>query len=106
MMKSPIEHPLRNRDRLSIMAGILEVALNGSLKTQILYKTNLSFAQSIKYLALLLDLKLLEVVENSERKVFKTTNKGMRFVQSHRETREFLKKETHATLKESKISKP
>lgn len=106
MMKSPIEHLLRNRDRLSIMAGILEVALNGSLKTQIIYKANLSFAQSNRYLALLLDLKLLEVVENSERKVFKTTNKGMRFVQSHQEIHEFLEKETHATLKESEFSKP
>lgn len=93
LMKNSITVTMRNRDRLSIMAGILELTRNGALKTQVMYKTNLNFVQSKRYLTLLVELKLLEIGENAGRAVFKTTNKGMRFVQSYREICEFLKVE-------------
>jgi predicted transcriptional regulator len=35
----------KRRDKLSIIAEILEIAKNGTLKTQIMYRANLSFAQ-------------------------------------------------------------
>jgi len=87
------EDPRKRRDRLHIMAEILEVALEGTLKTQIMYKANLSFAQLHEYLRLLLDLKLLELVENTDKKVYKTTSKGVRYLESYRKIRELLKKE-------------
>ena len=75
------------------MAEILEVAIDGALKTQMMYRANLSFAQLNEYLKLLTDLKLLGIPENNVRKVYKTTSKGMRYLQSYRDINELLKKE-------------
>lgn len=71
----------------------MEVAIDGALKTQVMYRANLSFAQLNEYLKLMLDLKLLESVKNSERTLYKTTSKGVRYLQSYREIRDLLKKE-------------
>jgi len=89
----PNEDPRRRRDRLYIMAEILEIALEGVLKTQVMYRANLSFAQLNEYLRLLLDLKLLELVGNTEKNIYKTTSKGVRYLQSYRKIRDLLKKE-------------
>jgi predicted transcriptional regulator len=37
------------------MAAIIEIAIEGTLKTQIMYKANLSFTQLTEYLPLMLD---------------------------------------------------
>ena len=87
--------PHKRRDHLHIMAEILEVALDGALKTQVMYRANLSFAQLNEYLKVMIDLKLMEVIKNSERTVYKTTQKGMRYLQSYREIRDLLKKESN-----------
>jgi len=87
------EDSSRRRDRLYIMAEILEVALEGVLKTQVMYKANLSFAQLNEYLHLMLDLNLLEFSKNTERHVYKTTQKGVRYLESYRKIKELLKKE-------------
>jgi len=86
------ESPRKRRDRLLIMAEILEVAIDGALKTQMMYRANLSFAQLNEYLKLLLDMKMLETLEGKKR-VYKTTSKGMRYLQSYREIHDLLKKE-------------
>jgi len=75
------------------MAEILEVTTEGVLKTQVMYKANLSFAQLNEYLKLLLDLKLIEACNSNGKTVYKTTPKGLRYLQSYREIRELLKKE-------------
>ena len=93
MSKFSNEDISRRRDRLYIIAEILEVALEGVLKTQVMYKANLSFAQLNEYLRLMLDLDLLELSRNSERNVYKTTQKGLRFLESHKKIKELLKKE-------------
>lgn len=71
----------------------MEVAIDGALKTQMMYRANLSFAQLNEYLKLLTELKLLDISENSQRRVYKTTSKGMRYLQTYREINELLKKE-------------
>lgn len=83
----------KRRDHLFIMAEILEVTIDGALKTQVMYRANLSFAQLNEYLKLMLDLKLLETIKNTERTLYKTTTKGVRYLQSYRELRDLLKKE-------------
>jgi len=75
------------------MAEVLEVAIDGALKTQLMYRANLSFAQLNEYLKLLLNLRLLECIESTERTTYKTTPKGMRYLQSYREIRDLLRKE-------------
>lgn len=91
MVEDPLGGTRRRRDRLFIMAEILEVAREGVLKTQIMYRANLSFAQLNEYLSLLLDLNLLRTVKNSERTTYKTTDKGLRYLQSYKAIRELLK---------------
>ena len=42
----------KRRDRLYIIAEILEIAREGTLKTQVMYRANLSFTQLNDYLGL------------------------------------------------------
>lgn len=86
----------KRRDRLLIMAEILEVAIDGALKTQLMYRANLSFAQLNEYIKILVDLGLLSIDNNSQRTVYRTTQKGMRYLQSYREIKDLLKKERHS----------
>lgn len=74
-----------------IMAEILEVALDGALKTHMMYRANLSFAQLNEYLKLMLDLRLLEIMGNNGKTVYKTTSKGARYLQSYKEIQDLLK---------------
>lgn len=85
-----MESENKRRDRLQIMAEILQIAKHGSLKTSIMYKANLSFAQLNKYLKLLLDLELLEARNKKSRTIYKTTKKGLKYLKSHEEIRELL----------------
>jgi len=55
-----------NRTRLEILASILKIASNGSLKTHIMYKANLSRRQLERYLAFLEERGLLTVRHDGE----------------------------------------
>ena len=101
MVDDPLGGSRKRRDRLFIMAEILEIAREGVLKTQIMYRANLSFAQLNEYLSLLLDLNLLEAVKITEKTMYKTTDKGLRYLQSYREIRELLKKGKENNSKEA-----
>jgi len=57
------------------MAEVLVVTSNGALKTQIMYKANLSFAQLNEYLSFLLEVGLLKTVKKGEKKIYKTTRR-------------------------------
>ncbi len=92
MVADPLGGSRRRRDRLLIMAEILDVAREGVLKTQVMYRANLSFAQLNEYLSLLLDLDLLKTVSKSKKTLYKTTERGLRYLQSYGELRELLKR--------------
>ncbi len=81
------------RGRLSIIADILDVARGGTIKTRIMYMASLSFVQLNEYLSFLLDMNLHRAVENPNRTLYKTTNKGLQYLQSYMEIGELLKKE-------------
>ena len=83
----------RRRDRLYIIAEILETAKDGVLKTQIMYGANLSFTQLNDYLSFMLKSELLEKVLLNDREVYRATEKGMNFLQRYREITELLKTE-------------
>ena len=86
----------KRRDKLYIIAEILEIAGDGTLKTQIMYKANLSFAQLNEYLKLMLKIRLLEKFARNGKTVYKATEKGSNFLQRHREITELLKTEEEA----------
>jgi predicted transcriptional regulator len=67
------------RSRIDITADILSLASNGAKKTRIMYKCNLSYRQLQSYLKLLLRMELL--VSRSD--LFKTTTKGLQFLDAY-----------------------
>jgi predicted transcriptional regulator len=83
----------KRRDRLYIIAEILETAKDSALKTQIMYGANLSFTQLNDYLSFMLKNELLEKIMLNDREAYKTTEKGMDFLQRYREITELLKTE-------------
>jgi len=88
---SPEENKRKRRDRLYIIAEILDIAKDGTLKTQIMYKANLSFSQLNEYLNFLVNLNFLEVKEVNGRTVYKTTEKGFRYLDNYKEILQLLK---------------
>jgi len=87
------ETSTKRRDKLSIIAEILEIAKEGTLKTQIMYKANLSFAQLNEYLKFMLKIKLIQKLVNQGKDIYITTEKGLDFLQRQCELTELLKTE-------------
>ena len=94
-MNSWTEDSSKRRDKLSIIAEILDIAKDGSLKTQIMYKANLSFAQLNDYLKFMLKIQLLQKSVDRGKDVYGTTPKGMEFLQRHSDLTGLLMEETN-----------
>ena len=75
------------------MAEILEISRNGTLKTQIMYKANLSFAQLNEYLRFMLKTQLLGKFNANGKDVYGATKKGEDFLQRHSSLKELIKEE-------------
>lgn len=67
-----------NRDRHDIVIDILKKASSGKNKTELMREAGLSFLQTKQYLGTLMEKELLEVDES---RLFKTTKKGLEFVE-------------------------
>lgn len=63
------------RNREEIISQILHVCKNGAIKTRVVYQANLNFKTVEPYLDLLIKNNLLEV-QNGEKKMYETTQKG------------------------------
>ena len=70
---------------------MLEIIKDGPLKTQIMYRANLSFSQLNDYLAFLLNSNLIEQATVSGKEVYVITDKGTDFLQRHNELTKMLK---------------
>lgn len=62
----------KNRDTISLIAAVLEVAKTGATKTRIMYKANLSFKLLKKYLEKTLKIGFIRLNESS----YELTAKG------------------------------
>ena len=80
----------KRRDKLSIIAEILEIAKEGTLKTQIMYRANLSFAQLNDYVKFMLKTGLINKFRANGKDVYAATEKGIEFLQRHFELTELL----------------
>jgi predicted transcriptional regulator len=91
-----IEMPLsltgkgKRRDRQVIIAEITKIARNGASKTQIMYKANLCFSQINAFLVLLQEFNFLDSTDENGRVVYKTTSKGLEFLQKQQEIQQML----------------
>lgn len=77
------------RSTVKLMVDILEIALNGAGKTEIVYKANLNFRRVQKYLDFLVGKGLISVSSN-KRKKYRTTEKGKAFIKRYKETVELI----------------
>ena len=75
----------KRRDRLYIIAEILTIAKEFCLKTQIMYRANLSFAQLNEYLSFLTNNNLLKVKNENKKFVYKTSAKGEKYLEKYKD---------------------
>jgi predicted transcriptional regulator len=83
--------PKKGRDKLFIISSILQVARDKVLKTQIMYRANLSFKQLNDYLEFMIVNGLLQKVSADGRDVYEVTDKGLDFLQCYNKLQEALK---------------
>jgi len=80
---------LKNRSRTDILGLILEAANGGgATKTRIMYEAFLSYTQLKEYLTILLENGLLEY--EGRRELYRTTEKGMLFLQKYIKVQEMM----------------
>ena len=70
----------KNRDRVSIIAAILEVANGGSSKTRIMFAANLSFNLLKKYLDLAVDSGFIRLDDS----MYQLTERGREYLKEYR----------------------
>jgi len=87
---SNMETERKRRNRLYIIAEILTVAKEGSLKTQIMYRANLSFAQLNEYLSFLIKIYLLKIQKEDGKKIYRTTTKGKKYLEKYKDITNLL----------------
>jgi predicted transcriptional regulator len=73
----------RYRNRIDIIAQLLDAASNPTTKTKMMYKAMLSYEQLKEYLVMLTENDLIAYDNPSRR--FTTTNKGYQFVKRYEE---------------------
>ena len=73
------------------MADIIEITKEGTLKTQIMYKANLSFTQLTEYLTFMLNNNLIATTIFDGREGYVVTEQGLDFLQTHSELIHMLK---------------
>jgi predicted transcriptional regulator len=73
---------MKYRSRVDIIAAMLEIAKEGTIKTRIMFGASLSFTQLKEYTTFLIELGLME---RSEAGLHRTTEKGLKFLHMYRE---------------------
>ncbi len=83
-----------NRGWVEIIEMILEICEKGALKTHIMYKCNLNSKQIAQYIEFLENHNLIESLKDipsSKRPIFRTTEKGKRYIAAYRELENIFK---------------
>jgi predicted transcriptional regulator len=83
----------RERDRIAIVAEILEMARGGVLKSNIMWRAGLSYDMLNGYLGLMMNARLMDKVLMKNKVVFKPTDRGIKFLYHCREIMELLETE-------------
>lgn len=80
-----IENQPKRRDKIVIMAEIINLAKKGISKTHIMFKANLSFSQLNQYIEALSNADLIEKTTINGKVVYRATPKGLEFYQSEQQ---------------------
>ncbi len=98
-----METGTKRRDKLNIIGDILEVAKEGALKTQVMYRANLGFVMLNEYLDFMQKLRLIKKFDNAGKDLYIATEKGLDFLQHQNEIMNLLKnKEENAKQRKFK----
>jgi len=85
-MSTSNDDEIKRRDRHDIVVEILKTAMEGKIKTHIMYKAKLSYAQLNEYLPLLVEKGFLENTSIKQKRalkrVYRTTQKGLAFLEN------------------------
>ena len=87
------ENISKRRDKLVIMAEIINIAKKGTSKTHIMFTANLSFSQLNLYIDLLSQANLLEKTACRGKELYKSTQKGLEFMEKQCDVLGFLNNE-------------
>ncbi|MEE8181255.1 MAG: winged helix-turn-helix domain-containing protein [Nitrosopumilaceae archaeon] len=68
------------RDQITIMSDLLQIVQQPQRLTHILYRSNMSYGQLVKYLTDMIDLEMVEE-KNDPYRAFTITSKGKIFLQ-------------------------
>jgi predicted transcriptional regulator len=79
---------VKYRSRTDIAAAILEISLEGAIKTKIMYKAFLSFPQLKEYLGVLMDKQLLEHIAAEQK--YRTTDKGRQYLKMYKDVGQMI----------------
>jgi predicted transcriptional regulator len=93
-----IESQPKRRDKIVIMAEIINLAKKGISKTHIMFKANLSFTQLNQYIDSLSNADLIEKIVINGKVVYKATPKGLNFYQSEQQILALLQKEDNGHM--------
>ena len=99
---SNLENEQKRRDRLHIIAQILEISKSGCLKTQIMYRANLSFAQLNEYLSFLTKVNLLTPKNENNKTLYITSSKGNHYIEKYEDIGDLLEENRQYEYKFSK----
>ena len=103
MINDAVQKVWDRRDRLHIMAEIIEATKESQLKTRIMYNANLSFSQVNEYLSFLTKKGFLRVHVENGTKLYEATAKGNQYIENYREMSNLLRQsepvETKALLR-------
>jgi len=77
------EWSVKRRDPVDIVKDILEVAKNGTLKTRIMFKANLSATGVNQYLSFMMENKLLRKNNDDCKPVYYTSEEGLTFLKGY-----------------------
>ena len=101
-MSTSSNDSIRRRDRHDIVVEILRTAVEGKIKTHIMYKAKLSYAQLNEYLPLLIEKGFLENTsvkyKKVMKKVYKTTAKGTKFLENFESIKKLWSYPTNSSL--------
>src|SRR5918911_2095155 len=90
----------RYRNRIDIIAQLLDAASNGSTKTKMMYKAMLSHEQLKEYLQMMTENELINYDKGSQR--FTTAHKGHEFMETYEDLSKLISPLSPMLIKQKK----
>jgi len=78
------------RSRMEVTAKILEFAMKGARKTQIMFRSGINYKEAEILLNVLIQKKLLKVTNMGKKNNFYTTLRGLRYLHEFNELKKIL----------------